>query len=239
MISARAGYRAPFPAVGRRAQAGSTWNSAPLASASLTEIRYGPTVSDAPGATVTEAPSAEKVTPSAAIDSIAIIGPEPQESDVRPFLVTTRLPEPLLTIEPFDETLIWQLPRDLLGWRDGDCSAWAVVRSGADAGAAVPGTLEAHPVASSASAATPTSRRAGAVHDCERKIFTAGIVPVPAYRGESGSDGHTSKSSATRAASSRKASDVAGRSASSSIRPPVARWGSRGTTTTARQRASK
>jgi hypothetical protein len=72
----------------------------------LTEIRYAPTVSVAPGATGTVAPSAENVTPDESIDSIPINGPLPHEKEVRPFVVIVRPPAPRLTIEPFGETLI-------------------------------------------------------------------------------------------------------------------------------------
>jgi hypothetical protein len=118
--------------------------------------------------------SAEKVTPSAAMDSIAISGPRPQEKDVRPFLVIVRPPAPELLIEPFAEAFTWQVPFDRPGERDGDGAAWALGRS-SGSGDAWPETLEAHPDVSSATAAMPTS----AGRHCAREIFTAGIVPVP------------------------------------------------------------
>jgi hypothetical protein len=168
-------------------QAGSTVNSAPAASAELTEIRYAATVSVAPGATVTGCPSAENVTPDGSIDSIAINGPRAHENDVRPLVVIVRPPAPRLTIEPLVDTLISQVPAaGRPDERDGDGAVVALAPS-PDAGEASPVTLEEHPAVSSATDAAATSNRAAAVRDCV-KIFTPGMVPLPPRRCHTGPD---------------------------------------------------
>jgi hypothetical protein len=119
------------------------------------------------------------------MDSIAISGPLPQEKDVRPFVVIVRPPAPELLIEPFDDTFTRQVPLDRPGERDGDGGA-ASALGRAGSGDASPETLEAHPDVTSATAATPTSRRGSAVRDHAREIFTARMVPLPARACQAG-----------------------------------------------------